>query len=175
MTIYRLGRVLCIIKCCKPRSCAARMMDFCHDEAPCAPRNLYNWTQYLTHLHLNKIFRMMSPLPLENVPLFYQKICMGDLAVHHLKASIQVRLVESKVCFISDSGNWWGGWQTSVQKPIPHPAWQAGSENFYRQDWGSGVTCRNSTVISNSHLQLVISGLTSITLVLLVQFSSVAQ
>ena len=35
---------------------------------------------------------------------------------------------------------------------------------------GSGVgavTCRNSTVISNSHLQLVISGLTSIILVLL--------
>ena len=30
-----------------------------------------------------------------------------------------------------------------------------------------GGTCRNSTVISNSHLQLVISGLTSIILVLL--------
>ena len=29
------------------------------------------------------------------------------------------------------------------------------------------VTCRNSTVISNSHLQLVISGLTSIILVVL--------
>ena len=50
---------------------------------------------------------------------------------------------------------------------FPHPAWQAGSENFYRQNRGAGVTCRNSTVISNSHLQLVISGLTSIILVLL--------
>ena len=47
------------------------------------------------------------------------------------------------------------------------PPWQAVGESFYRQSQGWGATCRNSSVISNSHLQLVISGLTSIILVVL--------
>ena len=53
---------------------------------------------------------------------------------------------------------WWkgegGGWQTSIQRPASRPPLprQAGSESFYRQEWV--VTCRNSTVILNSHLQI---------------------
>ena len=41
------------------------------------------------------------------------------------KANKQARLVERKVCFISDAGNWGGGWQTSVQRLTPHhPPWE---------------------------------------------------
>ena len=72
--------------------------------------------------------------------------------------------MERKVCFISDAGNLWGGWQTSVQRPTPHPDKQ-GSESFYRQSQGWGAPCRNSAVISDSHPELVISGLSSILLV----------
>ena len=34
---------------------------------------------------------------------------MGSPAACHSKASKQARLVERKVCFISDAGNWAGG------------------------------------------------------------------
>ena len=94
---------------------------------------------------------------------------MGGLAAHHSKVSKQARLVESKTCFISAASNWWGGWRTSVQWPA-FPLLtlrQAVGESFYRQSCSGEVTCRNSTVISNSHLQLVISGLTSIIWVVL--------
>ena len=158
MTVYRLRSVLCIIKCFKPRSCAARMMGFCHEEAPCAPRNLYSWTQYVTHLPLNKIFRMMlfmSPLPLENVPLCYQKICMRDLADHHSKASIQARLVKRKVCSISDASSCETG-QTCPKANSLLPS------SLNRQSWGRGATWRSCTVIFK-----LVSGLTSVTLVVL--------
>ena len=55
---------------------------------------------------------------------------------------------------------------------LPQP-WPAGVESFYRQNWvgvGGVVTWRNSTVIPNSAIQLVFSGLTSI---ILIVFSSV--
>ena len=35
------------------------------------------------------------------------------------KADEQARLVEREVCFISDAGNWWGIWWTSVQRLTP--------------------------------------------------------
>ena len=47
------------------------------------------------------------------------------------------------------TGGW--GWQTSVQRPTPPQ--KAGGESFYRQSGGEG-TCRNSTVVSNNHLQI---------------------
>ena len=76
------------------------------------------------------------------------------------------RLVERKVCFISGDSNRGGeGWWTSVQRPL-YP-WQARDESFYGQNWGGGATCRNSTVISNGHLQLVISGLPNVILFVL--------
>ena len=43
------------------------------------------------------------------------KVC--GLAAHRSKANKQARLVERKVCFISDAGNWRGG-QTYVQRLI---------------------------------------------------------
>ena len=92
---------------------------------------------------------------------------MGDLDARPSKVKKQAGLVERKVCFISDAGNWgWGvgGW-TSVHRPIP-PTDKQGIRAFIDRV-GIGVTCRNSTVISDSHLQLVISGLTSIMLLVL--------
>ena len=61
------------------------------------------------------------------------------------------------------------GWQTSVQRLIPHPQpQQVRGESFYRQSWAEGwCPSRNSIVISNSHLQIIISGLISIILIVL--------
>ena len=61
------------------------------------------------------------------------------------------------------------GWQTSVQRLIPHPQpQQARGESFYRQSWAEGwCPSRNSIVVSNSHLQIIISGLISIILIVL--------
>ena len=59
-----------------------------------------------------------------------------------------------------------GGRHLSKGRPPPKVV----GESFYRWGWGDAwgeVTCRNSTVISNSQLQLVISGVTSIILVVL--------
>ena len=65
---------------------------------------------------------------------------------------------------LATGGGGWGGW-TSVQRPIP-PTDKQGIRAFIDRV-GIGVTCRNSTVISDCHLQLVISGLTSIMLLVL--------
>ena len=77
--------------------------------------------------------------------------------------------MERKVCFFSDAGTWGGGgWWTFVQRLTP-PHDKQGVRAFIDRVAGAerGITCRNSTVITNSHLQLVISGLTSIILVAL--------
>ena len=51
-----------------------------------------------------------------------------------------------------------GGWQMFVQRPLFPSALltnKQGGESFYRQSRGvGGVTCRNTTIISNSHLQI---------------------
>ena len=94
----------------------------------------------------------------------YWKVGVWGLAAHCLKASIQGRLVEKKVCFISYASNWQEQWQPSVQRPTFTPMTSRRWE-FYRQS-GRGVTCRNSRVI----FKLVMSGLTS---VILVTFNSV--
>ena len=94
---------------------------------------------------------------------------MGGLDARPSRVKKQARLVERKVCFISDAGNWgWGvegGWWTSVQRLTP-PAGKQWVRAFIDRV-GIGVTCRNSTVPSNSHLQLVIRGLISTMLVAL--------
>ena len=47
---------------------------------------------------------------------------MAGPAACHSKVNKQARLVERKLCFISDAGNWRRGeWQTSVQRPTPTP------------------------------------------------------
>ena len=62
----------------------------------------------------------------------------------------QASLVDRKVCFISDAGNWVGRVDicpkaNSPATPLPQ---QAESEHFYRQR--EGATCRNSAVSSDS-------------------------
>ena len=100
-----------------------------------------------------------------------RKVCVRDPAANRSKASIQARLVERKVCFISDASNWRGRWWTSIQGPIPPTPWQEEGENFYRQSWSWGrlyaETAQSSLTVI---FKLVISGLISI---ILVVFSSV--
>ena len=88
---------------------------------------------------------------------------MWDMAACCLKANKQARLVESKVCFFSDSGKWQWGWWTSVQRPTAPTGNHWG--NSRSEGWGQYT--QNSTVISDSHLQIGIDGLTSIMLVVL--------
>ena len=61
-----------------------------------------------------------------------------DLAAHCSKANKQVKLVERKICFISDGSNWRGRGDTHLSKgwlPLPSPGHQLG-KNFYRQKLG---------------------------------------
>ena len=89
---------------------------------------------------------------------------MGGPAAPHSKASKQARLVERKGCFISGASSWWGRVVNICPKAdSPHDK-QGVRASIDRVE---GVTCRNSTVISNRRLQLVISGLTSVILVVL--------
>ena len=80
------------------------------------------------------------------------------------KANKQARSVERKVCFevLVTLG---GGWRISVQRLTPSPD-KHGVRAFIDRV-GDAVTCRNSIVVSNSHLQSAISGLTSIILLVL--------
>ena len=69
-----------------------------------------------------------------------------------LKSNKQAKLVERKNCFISDASNWGGWWQTSVQRlTLPRPA--PSGKRFLDRRAGR-ATCRNSTVSSDSHLQI---------------------
>ena len=83
----------------------------------------------------------------------YQKVRFLGLAACHPKAIKQARLVEGKVCFISDvsTSHRGGGGQTSVQRLTPCTGNQWG-KSFYKQK--EGAPCRNSTVICNSHLKI---------------------
>ena len=81
----------------------------------------------------------------------------------HSKANKQSKLGERKVYFISDAGNWcWGVMNACPKADSPHG--QLEGESFYR--WKEGATCRNSIVTSDS-FRLIISGLTSIILIVL--------
>ena len=68
------------------------------------------------------------------------------------KVNKHARLVERKVCFVSNASNWGGEeWWISVQRPPPpSDHWQPVGQEFYRQK--EGATCRNSTISSDSHL-----------------------
>ena len=86
------------------------------------------------------------------------------LITHCSKANKGARLVERKACYMLDAGNWGGGW-THVQRLTPPPSGQSVDKSFYRQR--QGITCRNRTVISDSHLELSCGGLTSTILTVL--------
>ena len=94
---------------------------------------------------------------------------MGGPVAPCSRASKQVRLVERKVCFISDAGNWGGGLWTSVQgqfPPTPTP-WQAGSESIYRQSQGRGQHAETAQSSLTVIFKLVTGGLPSSVLVAL--------
>ena len=74
------------------------------------------------------------------------------LGPRHSKASKQTRLVERKVCFISDAGNGGRGGQMSVQRWTPPSTDNQGGKNIYRLR--EGAICRNSTVHSDDHFQV---------------------
>ena len=85
----------------------------------------------------------------------YLKSWVG-LAAHCSKANKQVRLVERKICFISDGSKLEGeGWNTSVQRLTP-PQGTSGARAFIDRSWVAGMaaTCSNSSFISDSHLQI---------------------
>ena len=76
---------------------------------------------------------------------------MGTTALH-VKANNQARLVERKVCLISDSGNWAVRVADTDPEPDPPPLETNGARALIdRSD--RGAICRNSTVSSDSHLQ----------------------
>ena len=89
----------------------------------------------------------------------------GCLAAHRSKANKQGRLVERKVCFISDAGKWRRGWQPSVQRPT-QPSDKQAVRAFIDKVVGVGgqhaETAPSSLTV---RFKLVISGLTSIILV----------
>ena len=62
---------------------------------------------------------------------------MGPSALHS-KANKQARLVERKICFISDAGNWRGDGGGYLSKGGLSPR-QAGGESFYRQSHRGGL------------------------------------
>ena len=84
-------------------------------------------------------------------------------AAGHSKASKQVRLVERKVCFISDVGNWRGR-MADVRPKADSPLTNRG-ESFYRQARGGYMQNQRSSL--SVIFKLVISGLTSIIVVVL--------
>ena len=85
------------------------------------------------------------------------------------KASKQARLVYRKVSFISDISYQWGRWQTSVQRPIPLPPSPAQVTCGARAciDRWKGLHAETTQLSLIVIFQLVISGLTSILLVVL--------
>ena len=82
----------------------------------------------------------------------YQKLCVGSVCPP-LKANKQAKLVERKVCLFQMSET--GGERVTDDSPkadSPHTGNQWG-KMFYREKWRGATTCRNSTVISDSHFQ----------------------
>lgn len=68
-----------------------------------------------------------------------------------IKVNRQVKLVERKVCFILDAGNCRGGTADicpKAESPNPDKQWVSA---FIDRE--GRVTCRNTTVFPNSHLQ----------------------
>lgn len=89
----------------------------------------------------------------------------------HTQSSRAARLVERKVCFVSDAGRSGGGWWTPVQRPTDRSPTLTLSGNqwgqsFSRQKCEGAALCRNSP---GSWLRVtfrsVISGLTNIILI----------
>ena len=99
-------------------------------------------------LSVLNMFISFSP----SIPLLPKKSKGSDCSL--LKTNKQARLVERKVGFISDVDYWGrevGGRLTKSRLPSSTAANQWG-KSFYRQK--NGDRCRNSTVNSDSNLQI---------------------
>ena len=81
-----------------------------------------------------------------------KRVCVGGLTARCPEANHQARLVERKVCFISHAGNWWGILDIYPKADSPNPLATSGARAFFRKK--EGATRRNSTVNSDSHLQI---------------------
>ena len=100
--------------------------------------------------NLLSVEHLLDEPPVQVLP----KECV-DLAAHRSKANKQASLVERKVCFISNAGSWGRGRVADIcpKADSPPPGNQLGKSS-YRQSVGGRAICRNSTVISDSHLQI---------------------
>ena len=96
---------------------------------------------------------------------------LWDLVACCLKARKQARVVERKVRFISDVGNWWVVDICPEAHFCPQPLPDKQGMRAFIEGGGSGwmgrATCRNSIVFSKVIFRLVIIGLTSIILLVL--------
>ena len=66
------------------------------------------------------------------------------------KPKKEARLVERKVCFISDASNKAGRADSCLKANLTQPLTISGQELLCME---GGATCRNSTVSSDSHLE----------------------
>ena len=86
-------------------------------------------------------------------------------AAHRSKANREARLVERKVCFILDASNWGGEIDLCPKADsLPAPR-QSGGKSFYRQR--EGLHAERAQSALTVFLKLVISGLTSVILIVL--------
>ena len=94
-----------------------------------AKNSLYFWIFLAFHLSCVSAQRPACVITMEHgesvssCDIVTERVWWG-LATHCSKANKQTRLVERKVCFISDAGNWgegWNAWQKSVQRPTMPP------------------------------------------------------
>ena len=83
--------------------------------------------------------------------LLLKGMCVRVPAAHCSKANTQARLGERKVWFISGAGNC-GRRMAGICSKADSPSLTVSREEFYRLR--EGATCGNSTVSSDSHLQI---------------------
>ena len=76
--------------------------------------------------------------------------CSGGLVTRCSKAIKEARLVERKIYFLLDAGNWCGRRVYAVQRPIPH-LWQSGARHFI--GWGRGLHAETAVSL-DSHLEI---------------------
>ena len=88
-----------------------------------AKNSLYFWIFLAFHLSCVSAQRPACVITMEHgesvssCDIVTERVWWG-LATHCSKANKQTRLVERKVCFISDAGNWgegWNAWQKSAK------------------------------------------------------------
>ena len=121
--------------------------------ATLAPAFLVPSEMDTSHWRLGSLGRL-EEVSLEGMSLlncfthYYQKV-WGDWRLTCCPK--QARLVERKVCFTSDTGNWSGGGHLPKGwlPTLPGNQW---GKSFYRQK--EGATCIHSTVRSDSCLQI---------------------